>query len=165
MAATQAQQLTIGARQQNHYVNTHAYHWHWEGEDTNLEEDSNTFIKIAHLLGFPDPKDYVLWCDTASPGFDLKANIRSLLNRAYLEPGNSVILLHYAGRAAVNHANELELISPFGTKIAVESIMIDLVSETMSFLLVPRLMSFLSWIAAIQTCRRMHTLVIAGLTF
>ena len=129
MATTDdAQQLATGRRQRN-YVNAHAYHWHWEGENTTLEEDSNTFIKIAHLLGFPDPKVDVIRRDSASPGFDLKLKIMSLLNRAYLEPGNSVILLHYAGRAAVNHINELEFISPFGTKIAAQGIMIDIVSD------------------------------------
>lgn len=116
-------------RRQRNYVNAHAYHWHWEGENTNLEEDSNTFIKIAHLLGFSDPKVDVIRRDSASPGFDLKLKIMSLLNRAYLEPGNSVILLHYAGRAAVNHINELEFISPFGTRIAAKGIMIDILSD------------------------------------
>ena len=118
MTATEAQQATdlrlaVGSHQRN-YVNTHAYHWHWEGDNTGVEEDAHTFLGIAHLLGFPEPKIDVLRRDAVSSGFELKLKISSLLNRAYLEPGDSVILLHYAGRGEVNDINELDFISPWG---------------------------------------------------
>lgn len=84
------------------------------------------FLGIAHLLGFPEPKIDVLRRDAVSSGFELKLKISSLLNRAYLEPGDSVILLHYARRGEVNDINELDFISPWGEKIAAEGIMIDI---------------------------------------
>ena len=80
-------------------------------------------------MNFPAPKTYVIprvLQFNKMPPFELQEKIAYILAKAAHDPGNSVVILHYAGHGRKNLNGELELCGLSGKVIAVERFLNDI---------------------------------------
>jgi hypothetical protein len=106
------------SRRQQQYSNFFAFHFRWEGDDTNPNRDENSLRELVQLLGFPSPDIHVIPTKDPMPGFEVRHQISQMFVKASYTPGRSIIIIHYSGHGGANDLNELELSSRSGKKMA-----------------------------------------------
>lgn len=111
------------------YQNFFSLHYHWEGDDTNAEQDEKTFHELASLLGFPTPESYVIPRNNIYPALSLQVTMCDMLSKAIHSKGHSVLLFHYSGKGYLNELGQLMLLSAFRKKINAARLLSDVVER------------------------------------
>lgn len=116
----------------NLYASAYALHWRWADDNTSACEDEKRFRDFVELMNIPPPETYVIPEDplfNKIPGFEVQQKIARILAKAAHDPGDSVVILHYAGHGRENVLGRLELCSLSGRVIAVDHLLRDVLSE------------------------------------